>query len=323
MNNSFNEILKTIFEHALALSKSERENYFQNLSAEQKQYLEEVKSLISSYETTDDFLEIASNYHEVFSQKENQVNPLVGKHIGPYLVEEELGYGGMGVVFIGRRDDKEFEQKVAIKILKQGLSTKYLVKRFENERQILANLQHPNIAKLFDGGKTSDGLPYLIMEYIEGKPLTEYCDEKNLSIKQRLELFVDVCSAVHYAHQNLIIHRDLKPGNILVNNEGRPKLLDFGIAKLLDETIELDAFKLTQTRMWHLTPEYASPEQIKGENITTGSDIYSLGVLLYQIISGQQPYTFTNNSPLAISKVLEETNIIKPSDKIKTTQRRE
>ncbi|MFZ1292016.1 MAG: serine/threonine-protein kinase [Melioribacteraceae bacterium] len=317
MSNTFNEILKSIFQKALDLDKSEREKFFNNLSEEQKEYVDEVKSLIASYEKTEDFLEIASNYNQIFTSNENEIHPLIGKHIGPYLIESEIGFGGMGIVFVGRRDDKEFDQKVAIKILKQGLSTKYLVKRFENERQILANLQHPNIAKLFDGGKTSDGLPYLIMEFIQGLLITEYCAKNNLDIKQILELFRIVCSAVHYAHQNLIIHRDLKPANILINEQGMPKLLDFGIAKLLDESVEIENIKLTQTKMWHLTPDYASPEQIKGENITTGSDVYSLGVLLYELISGNQPYKFFNVSPLSINKTIDETNIIKPSEIVK------
>ncbi len=310
MNKNVNEILKRIFEKALELDKSKREEYFNNLSEDKKIFINEVKSLLTAYETTDDFLEIDPISDQSFlDDTEQRSNPLIGKHIGPYLIEEELGYGGMGIVLVGKRDDKNFEQKVAIKILKQGLSTKYLVKRFEIERQILANLQHPNIAKLFDGGTTEEGLPYLIMEFIDGIPITEYCDKNNLGIKQRLKLFQIVCDAVQYAHQNLIIHRDIKPGNILVNQYGRPKLLDFGIAKLLD-----DHNDLTRTRMWHLTPEYASPEQILGQQITTASDIYSLGVLLYQLLTGCLPYKITNSSPIAISKIITEEKIIKPSE---------
>ncbi|NOX66722.1 MAG: tetratricopeptide repeat protein [Chlorobi bacterium] len=315
MNNNINEILKSIFEKALELDKNKREGYFESLPENQRIYIKEVKSLITSYETTDDFLEIASTGNEIFSYDENQPNPLIGKHIGSYLIEGEVGFGGMGIVLIGKRDDKEFEQKVAIKILKQGLSTKYLVKRFETERQILANLQHPNIAKLFDGGTTDDGLPYLIMEFIDGIPITEYCDKHKLNIKKRLKLFQSVCDAVQYAHQNLVIHRDIKPGNILVNKEGRPKLLDFGVAKLLG-----DENNLTKTRMWHLTPEYASPEQILGENITTSSDIYSLGVLLYQLLTGCQPYKINNSSPFAISKIITEEKIAKPSEIKRTSE---
>ena len=320
--NTFNEILKAIFEKALSLDEVEREKYFKNLSSKEKKYIEEVRSLIDSYQSTEDFLEIASNQQEIFSFDKNQPHPLIGKCIGQYLIEKEIGIGGMGIVFTAVRADKEFKQKVAIKILKQGLTTKYLIKRFENERQILANLQHPNIAKLFDGGKTIDGLPYLVMEYIEGTPITEYCSNNNLNIEEKLKLFTTVCSAVQYAHQNLIIHRDLKPGNILVTAEGRPKLLDFGVAKLLDESLVQENIKLTQTKMMHLTPEYASPEQINGDNITTASDVYSLGVILYQLLTGEQPYQVNSNSPLAISKIISEEKIVRPSEilKIKKTK---
>ncbi len=320
--NTFNEILKAIFEKALSLDEVEREKYFKNLSSKEKKYIEEVRSLIDSYQSTEDFLEIASNQQKIFSFDKNQPHPLIGKCIGQYLIEKEIGIGGMGIVFTGVRADKEFKQKVAIKILKQGLTTKYLIKRFENERQILANLQHPNIAKLFDGGKTIDGLPYLVMEYIEGTPITEYCSNNNLNIEEKLKLFTTVCSAVQYAHQNLIIHRDLKPGNILVTAEGRPKLLDFGVAKLLDESLVQENIKLTQTKMMHLTPEYASPEQINGDNITTASDVYSLGVILYQLLTGEQPYQVNSSSPLAISKIISEEKIVRPSEilKIKKTK---
>lgn len=295
------------------MDKLSRETFFNNLPENEKKFVEEVESLLEAYEENDDFLEIESE-SRIFAEDDTGPHPLIGQHIGPYLIEEELGIGGMGIVFSGKRDDKEFEQKVAIKILKQGLSSEYLLKRFQNERQTLANLQHPNIAKLFDGGKTSEGLPYLIMEYIDGTPITEYCNENNLSVDQRLKLFTTVCQAVQYAHQNLVIHRDIKPGNILVNKDGRPKLLDFGVAKLLDEDLESTHDGLTKTGMWHLTPEYASPEQIKGQGITTASDVYSLGVLLYQLLSGSAPYKIYNASPLAISKILDEGKITKPSE---------
>lgn len=320
MNNIFNEIVKSIFERALELDRISRELFFKNLTDEEKQYEEEVKSLLASYDDNSDFLEIDPG-RDIFSEDNIGPHPLIGKHIGSFLIEEEIGIGGMGIVFSGRRDDNEFEQKVAIKILKQGLSSEYLIKRFENERQTLANLQHPNIAKLLDGGKTNEGLPYLIMEYIDGVPITEYCESGKLSVHQKLELFISVCNAVEYAHQNLIIHRDIKPENILVNSEGRVKLLDFGVSKLLEDNSSSENSGLTKTGTWHLTPEYASPEQINGENINTSSDIYSLGVLLYRIISQQNPYKIYNSSPLAISKILREGKIIKPSEVIQNTTR--
>jgi len=320
MNNSINDILKTIFEKALELNRSERENYFRSLSEDEKRYISEVKSLIISFESAEDFLETTTNKNQIFFFDREQTHPLLGKHLGQYLIEKVIGSGGMGIVFAGKRDDKEFNQKVAIKILKQGLTSKYLVYRFETERQILAKLQHPNIAKLFDGGKTEDGLPYVVMEYIEGVPITEYCKNKQLDIESRLLLFISVCDAVQYAHQNLIVHRDIKPGNILVNKQKRPKLLDFGVAKLLDETIMQKNIDLTKTKMWHLTPEYASPEQINGGAITTSSDIYSLGVLLYQLLTGFQPYLIKNISPVAISKIVTEDRIIKPSEIYKSNK---
>ena len=313
MKNSFNEMIKSIFERAVELDKLSREVFFKNLNSEEKEYEEEVKSLLEAYDENNDFLEIDPG-RDIFSEDNIGPHPLIGKHIGAYLIEEEIGIGGMGIVFSGKRDDKEFEQKVAIKILKQGLSSEYLVKRFENERQTLAHLQHPNIARLFDGGKTNEGLPYLVMEYIDGLPITEYCAVNKLTIEETLKLFATVCNAVQYAHQNLIIHRDIKPENILVNKEGRPKLLDFGVSKLLDEDLLSGESGLTKTGTWHLTPEYASPEQINGEKINTSSDIYSLGVLLYRLLSLQNPYKIYNVSPLAISKVLGEGKIDKPSE---------
>jgi len=320
MKNTFNEIIKSIFERALELDKLSREVFLNSLEDHEKEYKDEVKSLLRAYEKNSDFLEIDDD-RTIFSEDNIGPHPLIGKHIGSYLIEEEVGIGGMGIVFIGKRDDQEFEQKVAIKILKQGLSSEYLVKRFQNERQTLANLQHPNIAKLFDGGKTEEGLPYLVMEYIDGVTVTQYCEQNNLTIDERLNLFRTVCNAVQHAHQNLIIHRDIKPGNILVNKEGRVKLLDFGVAKLLDEDLQTPDEDLTKTGMWHLTPEFASPEQINGENITTVSDIYSLGVLLYKLLSGQAPYKIYNSSPLAISRILEKEKIAKPSEIIqKATQ---
>ncbi len=313
MNNSFTEITKSIFERALELDKASREEFFKTLNEEEKNYIGEVKSLLDAFEKNKTFLEVAPS-RSIFSDETDAPHPLIGQHIGAYLIEGEIGIGGMGIVFIGKRDDKEFEQKVAIKILKQGLTSEYLVKRFQNERQTLANLQHPNIAKLFDGGKTEEGLPYLIMEYIDGVPITDYCNQHKLNLAERLNLFITVCNAVQYAHQNLVVHRDIKPGNILVNKDGLPKLLDFGVAKLLDTASDFINDGLTKTGMWHLTPDYASPEQIKGEGITTSSDIYSLGVLLYQLISGDSPYKINNLSPVAIIKKLYEDKILPPSE---------
>ncbi len=311
-------IVKSVFEQALDFDLKERQKFLDDKCGDDKELKKEVLSLLDAHKQTDDFLEIPFNIKERNSHFGR--DQFIGKNIGNYLIEAEAGAGGMGVVYKGRRADKEFEHTVAIKILRQQFNSEYVVKRFQNERQTLANLQHPNIARLLDGGTTDDGLPYLVMEYIEGTSLIDHCDANKLNTSQRLEIFRLVCDAVQYAHQNLVVHRDIKPGNVLVNKEGRPKLLDFGIAKLMDEELNENDEGLTKTGIWHLTPEYASPEQIKGERITTRSDIYSLGILLYQLLTGHQAYRITVNSPVAIGKIITDELVIKPSEKIRSTE---
>jgi len=310
-------IAKQLFDEALNLDTKKRNIFLDERCGNDSEIKFEVLSLLHSLENTKDFLEKPLVKTE--TSEELFIDPYLGKEIGNYIIDGEAGVGGMGIVYAGKRNDKEFEQKVAIKILKHGITSEYLLKRFQIERQTLANLQHPNIAQLLDGGRTIDGLPYLVMEFIDGIPITEYCNQNKLSIEERLKLFRKVCDAVHFAHQNLIIHRDLKPGNILVKKDGTPKLLDFGIAKFIDENLVDNNEGLTRIGIWHLTPEYASPEQIKGERITITSDIYSLGVLLYQILTGAQPYKITNSSPAAISKIITEESVQKPSERVKQT----
>ena len=306
---------KQIFDDALNLDASQRKIFLDEECGDDLELKKEVLSLLNSLENTIDFLETPITISEV--DEDIFSDPYIGKQIGSYIIDGEAGVGGMGIVYSGKRNDKEFEQKVAIKILKHGITSEYLLKRFQIERQTLANLQHQNIARLLDGGRTSDGLPYLVMEFIDGIPITEYSNKNKLNFEERLKLFREVCTAVQYAHQNLVIHRDLKPGNILVTKNGTPKLLDFGIAKLIDEDLVDSNESLTRTGVWHLTPEYASPEQIKGEKISTASDVYSLGVLLYQILTGVQPYKISNNSPSVISKIITEEKIQKPSERVK------
>lgn len=319
MNQDRLNKIRELFDKASNLNAVEREVFLNQECANELELKKEILSLLDSLENTKDFLEEALTIVE--QNKNNFTDPYIDKQIGNYLIDGEAGVGGMGIVYTGRRNDKEFEQKVAIKILKHGITSEYLLKRFQIERQTLANLQHQNIARLLDGGRTIDGLPYLVMEFIDGIPITDFCHQKKLSLEEKLKLFREVCTAVQYAHQNLIVHRDLKPGNILVTKDGIPKLLDFGIAKLIDEELVDNNEGLTRTGVWHLTPEYASPEQIKGEKITTASDIYSLGVLLYQILTGYQPYKISNNSPAAISKIITEEIIQKPSEKVKDKSR--
>src|SRR5207237_3543162 len=229
----------------------------------------------------------------------------------------EIGRGGMGVVYLATRKDEEFRHQVAIKLVKRGLDTEDILRRFRNERQILASLNHPNIAKLFDGGMTTDGLPYFVMEYVEGLPLLQYCDDHNVSTHERLRLFRHVCAAVQHAHQNLIIHRDLKPTNILTTSEGEVKLLDFGVAKLLSPGSPEGAPTQTQAALRVMTPEYASPEQVRGQHVTTATDVYSLGVVLYELLTGAKPYKLKDTSPGELSRAICDSEPSKPSEAVR------
>jgi eukaryotic-like serine/threonine-protein kinase len=236
-----------------------------------------------------------------------------GRWVGPYKIIERIGAGGMGEVYRAVRDDDQYRKQVAIKTVRAGQNSALVLSRFRNERQILASLDHPNIARLLDGGTTKEGAAYFVMELIDGQPIDQHCDQQTLSITERLKLFLQVCSAVQYAHQRLIIHRDIKPGNILVNSEGVPKLLDFGIAKLLDTNIEGGEAEATLTIFRILTPAYASPEQVKGEPITTASDVYSLGVVLYELLTGSSPYPVASRSANEISRAVCEFEPERPS----------
>ena len=243
-------------------------------------------------ERTDSFEDCAQNAASTFWQ---EGPPRGGERVGAYVIVRELGRGGMGTVFLAERADGQFEKQVAIKILSRGADTAEILRRFRAERQILARLDHPNIARLLDAGTTDDGLPYFIMDYIVGAPVTRFAVAQKLSTRQRLELFLKICAAVEFAHRNLVVHRDIKPSNILANAEGEPKLLDFGIAKLLAK--DEDAAQLTTEAQQHLTPICASPEQAKGDPITVATDIYSLGALLYEMLSDQKPHRFSTARP--------------------------
>jgi serine/threonine-protein kinase len=220
---------------------------------------------------------------------------VIGQRIGPYRAVRRLGEGGMGEVVLAERADEQFSQRVAVKLVRRGVTSRQVQGRLKLERQILATLDHPNIARLLDGGTTTEGVPYIVMEYIDGMPIDTYCDQHALTIEARIRLFQVVCSAVHYAHRNLIVHRDLKPSNILINAEGIPKLLDFGIAKVLDERPFGHTLAVTQADYRLLTPDHASPEQVRGEPVTTASDVYVLGVLLYELLTGHKPFTASGN----------------------------
>ena len=223
--------------------------------------------------------------------------------IGPYRVIREIGRGGMGVVYLGERADGEFRKSVAIKLITTGVRDPGLERRFRRERQILATLEHPGIARMLDGGATSEGQPYFVMEYVEGQSLPAWSEQRKCGIEERLKLFLQVCDAVEYAHQRLIVHRDLKPGNILVAGDGICKLLDFGLARMTDAPADEE---LTQTGMPLMTPAYASPEQVRGEPFAVSSDVYSLGVILYELLAGRRPYELKSSSLVELAQVICE-----------------
>jgi eukaryotic-like serine/threonine-protein kinase len=247
-------------------------------------------------------------------------NQMIGRQIGAYKIERELGRGGMGEVYLAWRADNEFRKQVAIKLVRRGVGSEFVLRRFRRERQILASFDHPNIARLLDGGTTEDGLPYFVMEYIEGLALTRFCDEQQLSLDERLKLFSQVCAAVEYAHQQQVIHRDIKPGNILVTAQGTAKLLDFGIARILNPSLLLDTGEHTVTGMQMMTPEYASPEQMRGEAVTSASDQYSLGVLLYELLTGRRPYQLRHKLLHEVARLIIEEPPTRPSTIVKQTE---
>lgn len=244
-----------------------------------------------------------------------------GQRLGAYRIARRLMSGGMGAVYLAVRDDDQYQQQVAIKVVRQRLDSDYLIRRFRNERQILARLDHPNICKLFDGGTTDGGLPYMVLEYIDGPPIDDFCETRGLSTNERLALFQQVCSAVAYAHRHLIVHGDIKPSNILVTGDGVPKLLDFGVARPLAPDPPRDA-KSTAALFRFVTPEYASPEQVCGEAITTASDVYALGVVLYELLAGRRPYVFESELPLEIARIICHGQPRKPSSVVKREDRR-
>ncbi len=300
--------MKTLLESALDLDADQRSAFLAAQCGEDGEVRREVEAYLRAEQRMGDFIS-----KPIFSLRPRPgMSP--GTQIGAYRVVREIGRGGMGTVYLAERSEP-YAQQVAIKVLKRGMDTDEIVRRFENERQILADLEHPNIARLLDGGTTSDGLPYFVMEHVEGEPIDRYCDARGLTVTDRLELVRVVCSAVHFAHQNLVVHRDLKPTNLLVTADGVPKLLDFGIAKILKPG---GAPELTRTLgdLRLMTPDYASPEQVRGRSITTASDVYSLGVLLYRLLTGRSPYDFEGREEAESARVITEIDPPRPSDAV-------
>jgi len=281
-------LLQSVFEQALALEPAERAGFIATACGTDFSLREQLLALVFASGAADaGFEEQIDRVVSASARDTLDIPP--GDVIGAYRIEKVMGRGGMGTVYLAQRADEQYRQRVAVKVMANWSGTGTTAARFRSERQILANLVHPNISRLLDGGTTAAGLPYLVMEYIEGEPLDEYCDRRRLPLAERLELFRTVCAAVHFAHQNLVVHRDLKPSNILVTGEGTVKLLDFGIAKLLRaESVPHTVAMTVAVRL--MTPEHASPEQLRGETITTASDVYSLGVLFYELLCGRKPY---------------------------------
>lgn len=315
--------VEELFSRASELEAEVRVAYLDEACRGDTELRDYVLDLLSADPAFDATIEktIANTAVRVFSAEDTDADEMRGQMIGPYQVERLLGQGGMGMVYLARRADEQFDQQVAIKLGRHRLVDPDTVLRLRNERQILADLDHPNIARLFDGGTTDDGVPYLVMEYIDGIRVDTYCDVHRLDLSQRLELFQTICSAVHYAHQNLVIHRDIKATNILVAADGTPKLLDFGIAKLIDSAGQATD-GLTREGAVILTPTNAAPEQLLGSAVTTVTDVYALGLLLYRLLCGHPTFDATDLTPPEFARAVCEQEVFSPSHLLQLEQRR-
>ena len=295
-----------IFDGALSVAASERQVWLERASQGDSELRREVASLLASHDAAprgfvqERIKNVLASFNEANMDPQHTI-------VGHYRLVRELGRGGMGTVFLAERNDDEYHAQVAIKLVRPGMDTEFILTRFRRERQTLARLQHPNIARLLDGGTTAKGVPYIVMEYIDGPSLTKYAKQRILSVPDRLHLFRAICAAVDYAHRNFVVHRDVKPGNILVGPDGVPKLLDFGVCKLLRDDSAHDSVRTP------LTPAYASPEQVHGGPVTPLSDIYSLGVILYELLAGILPYRRENPSSPATSHAFGTAPIMLPS----------
>jgi tetratricopeptide (TPR) repeat protein/tRNA A-37 threonylcarbamoyl transferase component Bud32 len=301
--------LNDVFHAAAAVETGARTAFLRDACADDPALADEVARLLAAHERPGGFIEASA----IPSARDwLAADGLAeGRRLGPYRIVRQIARGGMGAVYLAERADGQYQQQVAIKLIKRGMDTEQVLERFRAERQILASLDHPNIARLLDGGTTDDGQPYFAMEYIDGQPIDAYADARRLGVPDRLRLFLQVCAAVAYAHQHLVVHRDIKPLNILVTPDGLPKLLDFGIAKLLHAVPDEATSTVTGLRL--LTPEYASPEQVEGRHATTVSDVYSLGVVLYELLTGRSPYRPRSRAPLDVAEAVITTEPQRPS----------
>ena len=316
MNSDRWAVAEALFDRAISLPPSDRAELIDAATEGDPELRTLVERLIRSHDADPGFLEITPPWlAETYAGTSPDDGPSRGprtddadpadhpERIGEYRILEVIGRGGMGQVYLAEREAPGFRQRVALKLLRRGLDTDDLVRRFRNERQILASLDHPNIARLLDVGATGDGRPYFVMEHVDGRPITEHCDARRLDVRARLHLFRTVCSAVQHAHQSLVVHRDLKPGNILVTDAGVPKLLDFGIAKIMDPRVMgADEDPVTRAGERLLTPEYASPEQLRGDVVTTACDIHALGILLYELLAGRHPFAHDRPSTAELTR---------------------
>ncbi len=312
--------VKDLVDRAYDLNADGREALLSEACAGDPALQSEVEAIMTSAEHAPDIFATPAADELLQAGTHPPQTTLVGSRIGRYTLIGKIAVGGMGTVYLAERSDGQFDQQVAFKLINGHMVSDDIVRRFRSERQTLANLSHPNIAKLLDGGTTDDGTPYLVMEYVHGQPIHQYCDEQKLSTSQRLRLFCAVCSAVQYAHQNLIVHRDLKPANILVDIHGTPKLLDFGIAKVLDPSPNARPDDVTAAVQRLMTPQYASPEYIKGERVTVATDVYSLGVILYELLTGHRPYRVSDSAPHEIERTVCERDPVKPSTAVVRTE---
>ena len=318
MNSDLWNRASEVFAEAVELDAAARNDFVQKRCGDDGELRAEVEAMLAedAQATQDSFLTpaVASPGVDITSLTGQPADAMIGEVIGPYRIDRMIGQGGMGNVYLAVRTS-DFTSQVAIKLIRHGMNSQAIVDRFQNEIQVQASLgQHHNIAGIVDAGQTDHGLPYFVMEYVEGQRIDEYCDSNRLNTSQRMELFLAVCSAIQFAHQNAVIHRDLKPSNILVTNDGRPVLIDFGIAKLVEASGGDGEIDVTQTEGRAFTPGYASPEQVSGKPLTTASDVYSLGIVLYEVLTGRKPYKMDPSSVSSMVDVVLKQNPARPSE---------